>query len=252
MTRLARVVVPGEPHHVTQRGNRRERVFFGDDDCRAYLDLISQAAQRAGTAIWSYCLMPNHVHFVMVPTTEDGLRATFAEAHRRYTARVHAREKWTGHLWQGRFSSTAMDGPHLMEAVRYVELNPVRAGLVAFAGDWPWSSARAQPGGPRRRGWGRGRADAGDGRRFRPVPGAAAKPWRHRGHPSLANHRPTGRRRGSGWTLWRPGNARAPIWPPQARSQTGNAFLRRPRRAIPYSVTVISWGSPPDVLVSPP
>jgi putative transposase len=143
VARLARVVVPGEPHHVTQRGNRRERVFFGDDDYRAYLGLISNAARAAGTAIWAYCLMPNHVHFVMVPSDEDGLRATFAEAHRRYTARIHARERWSGHLWQGRFSSTAMDGQHLVEAVRYVELNPVRAGLVGAARDWPWSSARA-------------------------------------------------------------------------------------------------------------
>ncbi len=143
MARLARVVVPGEAHHVTQRGNRRETVFFGDDDYRAYLGLIAAAAKRAGAAVWSYCLMPNHVHFIIVPEHEDALRATFAEAHRRYTARIHAREQWTGHLWQGRFSSTAMDGPHLMAAARYVALNPVRAGLVAHAADWPWSSARA-------------------------------------------------------------------------------------------------------------
>jgi putative transposase len=143
MARLARVVVPGEAHHVTQRGNRRETVFFGEDDYRAYLGLIAGAAQSAGAAIWSYCLMPNHVHFIIVPEHEDALRATFAEAHRRYTARIHAREQWTGHLWQGRFSSTAMDGPHLMAAARYVALNPVRAGLVSHAADWPWSSARA-------------------------------------------------------------------------------------------------------------
>jgi putative transposase len=143
MARLARVVVPGLPHHVTQRGNRREPVFFGDDDYRAYLELIAGAAQRAGATIWAYCLMPNHVHFIMVPADSDGLRATFAEAHRRYTARIHAREHWSGHLWQGRFSSTAMDERHLMAAARYVPMNPVRAGLVARAADWPWSSVRA-------------------------------------------------------------------------------------------------------------
>ncbi len=137
MARLARVVVPGEAHHVTQRGNRREAVVFGDDDYRAYLALISGAAQRAGAAIWSYCLMPNHVHFIIVPEHEDALRATFAEAHRRYTARIHAREAWTGHLWQGRFSSTAMDGPHLMAAARYVARNPVRAGPVSQAAECP-------------------------------------------------------------------------------------------------------------------
>ena len=143
MARLARVVVPGVPHHVTQRGNRRERVFFDDDDCRAYLELISAAAKRSGTAIWSYCLMPNHVHFLMVPSEPDGLRKTFAEAHRRYTGRINARFKWTGHLWQGRFSSTPMDGRHTIAAIRYVAMNPVRAKLAERAGDWPCSSVRA-------------------------------------------------------------------------------------------------------------
>ena len=143
MARLARVVIPDLPHHITQRGNRRGDVFFNDDDYRAYLDLIAGAARRAGTRIVSYVLMPNHVHFLMIPAHEDGLRATFAEAHRRYTARVHARERWTGHLWQGRFSSTAMDGRHFLAAVPYVALNPVRAGLTERAADWPWSSTRA-------------------------------------------------------------------------------------------------------------
>jgi len=143
MARLARVVIPGLPHHVTQRGNRRETVFFDDDDYRAYLDLIASAAAKADTAIRAYCLMPNHVHFIMAPADADGLRRTFAEAHRRYAARIHARLKVTGHLWQGRFSSTAMDERHLLAAARYVPMNPVRAGLVARAADWLWSSARA-------------------------------------------------------------------------------------------------------------
>jgi len=143
MARLARVVIPGLPHHVTQRGDRGERVFFQDDDYRAYLQLISAAAQSSGAAIWAYCLMPNHLHLIMVPADPDGLRRSFAETHRRYTARIHAREHWTGHLWQGRFSSTAMDERHLMAAARYAPMNPVRAGLVAKAQDWPWSSARA-------------------------------------------------------------------------------------------------------------
>lgn len=143
MARLARVVVPGHPHYVTQRGNHREAVFFGDDDYRAYLDLISRAAQASGTEVWAYCLMPNHVHFIMTPSHVDGLRATFAEAHRRYSARIHARLKLTGHLWQGRFNSTAMDERHLMAAARYVAMNPVVAGMTARAGDWPWSSAGA-------------------------------------------------------------------------------------------------------------
>jgi putative transposase len=143
MARLARVVVPDLPHHVTQRGNRREPVFFEEGDYRFYLDLIAEAARRSKTVIASYCLMPNHVHFLMVPSHGDGLRQTFAEAHRRYSGAINARHQWTGHLWQGRFSSTAMDGRHFLAAIAYVALNPVRAGLVARAADWPWSSTRA-------------------------------------------------------------------------------------------------------------
>ncbi len=143
MARLARLVVPGLPHHVTQRGNRRERVFFEDDDYRAYLALISAAARKSGTEIWAYCLMPNHVHFIMTPSVEDGLRQTFAEAHRRYTGRINARFQQTGHLWQGRFSSVVIDERHLFAAARYVPMNPVRAGLTARAADWPWSSVHA-------------------------------------------------------------------------------------------------------------
>ena len=143
MARLARVVVPGIPHHVTQRGNRRERTFFEDADYKLYLDLLAESSARARTEVWCYCLMPNHVHLVLVPSDEDGLRATLGDLHRRYTGFVNARARTTGHLWQGRYGSVAMDEAHLVAAVRYVTLNPVRAGLVGRAGDWAWSSARA-------------------------------------------------------------------------------------------------------------
>jgi putative transposase len=143
MARLARVVVPGVPHHVTQRGNRREPVFFSEDDYRLYRRLIAAAARRAGAEVWAYCLMPNHVHLIVVPRDADGLRATVAEAHRRYTGAINARFGWTGHLFQGRFGAVAMDEEHLLAAARYVALNPVAAGLVRRAEDWPWSSARA-------------------------------------------------------------------------------------------------------------
>ena len=143
MARLARVVVPGLPHHVTQRGNHREAVFFGAADYRAYLALVASAAKASGTEVWAYCLMPNHVHFIMTPSHPDGLRATFAEAHRRYSARIHARLKLTGHLWQGRFSSTPMDERHLIAAARYIAMNPVVDGLVKRARDWKWASTRA-------------------------------------------------------------------------------------------------------------
>jgi putative transposase len=144
MARIARVVVPGLPHHVTQRGNRREPVFFEAADYRLYRRLVAAAARRAGTAVWAYCLMPNHVHLIVTPADADGLRATFAEAHRRYTGAINARFRWTGHLFQGRFGAVVMDEPHLLAAARYIALNPVVAGLVRRAEDWPWSSTRAQ------------------------------------------------------------------------------------------------------------
>ena len=133
----------GAAHHVTQRGNRRQQVFFGDEDYRAYRALLADGCASARISVWGYCLMPNHVHLMLGPSSADGLRAALAEAHRRYTRRVNFREGWRGYLWQGRFGSAAMDEAHLMAAARYVELNPVRAGLTAKAEDWPWSSARA-------------------------------------------------------------------------------------------------------------
>src|SRR3972149_902391 len=104
---------------------------------------MGQWCKERGVAVWAYCLMPNHVHLIAVPKSEDGPRRAIGEAHRRYTRRVNFREQWRGHLWQGRFASFVMDEPYLLAAARYVELNPVRAQLVAHGGDWPWSSARA-------------------------------------------------------------------------------------------------------------
>ena len=143
MARLARLVIPGLPHHVTQRGNRRQQTFFNDGDYAAYLELMAEWCREEGVEIWSYCLMPNHVHLIAVPKTEDGLRRAIGEAHRRYTRRINFREKWRGYLWQGRFASFIMDEPYLLAAARYVELNPVRAKLVDHARQWPWSSAKA-------------------------------------------------------------------------------------------------------------
>ena len=143
MARLPRLVLPGIPYHVTQRGNRRAQTFFEDADYALYLDLLAQAAERAEAEIWCYCLMPNHVHIIIVPSDQDGLRRTFADTHRRYTGYVNARNRWTGHLWQGRFGAVAMDETHLAAAVRYVSLNPVRAKLVERPQDWRWSSVTA-------------------------------------------------------------------------------------------------------------
>ena len=143
MARLARLVVPSFPHHITQRGNRRLPTFFDDDDYTLYKYLLSKAAGKAGSEIWCYCLMPNHVHIIIVPSHDDGLRGTFADAHRRYTGYINARMRATGHLWQGRFGSVVVNEEHLANAVRYVSLNPVRARLVDRAKDWNWSSVNA-------------------------------------------------------------------------------------------------------------
>ena len=118
MARLARIVAPGLPHHITQRGNRRQKTFFHDDDYQQYLNLMREWCERHSVEIWAYCLMPNHVHLVAVPETEDGLAKAIGEAHRRYTRYVNFRKGWTGYLWQGRFASFPMDEAGGMAACR--------------------------------------------------------------------------------------------------------------------------------------
>jgi len=143
MARLARVVVPGYPHHVIQRGNRRQPTFFCDGDYEIYLDLMAQWCGAWDVEVWAYCLMPNHVHLIVVPESEEGLCRAIGEAHRRYTRHVNFREGWRGHLWQGRFASFVMEEVYLRAAVRYVEMNPVRARLVREPGRYRWSSVKA-------------------------------------------------------------------------------------------------------------
>jgi len=141
MPRMARIVIPDVPHHVTQRGNRREDVFFDDEDRRRYLLLLLEYSQKHALDVWAYCLMTNHVHFVAVPRERDSLAATFKPVDMRYSQHVNRRLHTTGHLWQGRFYSCPLDDEHLWEAVRYVERNRVRAGMVKRAKQYPWSSA---------------------------------------------------------------------------------------------------------------
>ena len=143
MPRAARIVYPGVPHHITQRGNRRQRVFFSDEDRALYLRLLSKWSEKAGMVIWAYCLMDNHVHQVTVPEREDSLAVALSETHKAYTRIINGREGWRGFLWQGRFSSYPMDMPYLYRAIRYDELNPVRAKIAESAADYVWSSARA-------------------------------------------------------------------------------------------------------------
>jgi putative transposase len=143
MARQARVVIPGTPHHVTQRGNRRQQTFFHDADYRAYLSIASETFREAGVEVWAYCLMPNHIHLIATPPRPEALAEAVGATHLRYTRQVNLRERWTGYLWQGRFSSFPMDEAYLRACARYVGLNPVRAGLTRRAIDWPWSSVRS-------------------------------------------------------------------------------------------------------------
>jgi putative transposase len=140
---MPRLVAPDYLHHITQRGNPRLQTFFGEDDYLRYIALVAESARQTETEIWAYCLMPNHVHLVTVPRTEDGLRATLGEAHRHYTRHINFRRGWREHLWQKRFHSFPMDENYLFATVRYVERNPVAARLRQLPGEWPCSSACA-------------------------------------------------------------------------------------------------------------
>jgi putative transposase len=140
MPRFARLVVPGYPHHVTQRGSRRQLTFFDEADYRAYVDLLADQLPRAEADVLAYCLMPNHVHLILVPHNKNSLATLLRRTHARYARRINLMHDWQGHLWQERFHSFVMDDAHLLAAGRYVELNPVRAGLCNRADEWPWSS----------------------------------------------------------------------------------------------------------------
>ncbi len=143
MPRLPRTVFAGLAHHVTQRGNRREPIFFADDDRIAYLSWLEEYADKHQVEVLTYCLMSNHVQLVVVPTTDDGLQLVLKPLHMRYAQRINRQMGWSGHLWQGRFFSSPLDDAYLWTAIRYVECNPVRAGMVQRAEDYRWSSAAA-------------------------------------------------------------------------------------------------------------
>ncbi len=143
MARLPRLIVPGCPHHVTQRGNHRQTVFFSDGDRRMYLTILRDHCRSHQVQIIAWCLMQNHVHFVVIPHRGDSLAVVFGRTHNEYARWLHVRLRQVGHLWQNRFYSCPLEEPHLWEAVRYVELNPVGAGLAGQAWEWPWSSAMA-------------------------------------------------------------------------------------------------------------
>jgi putative transposase len=146
MPRHSRIVIPKIPHHITQRGNYRQNVFEHDEDYVQYCTWMNQYSQKYGVDILAYCLMINHIHFVVVPHDEESLARVFNTIHMRYAQHVHRRRGARGHLWQGRFFSCFMDSDHLCHAIRYVERNPVRAGMATVAWDYRWSSAGVHAG----------------------------------------------------------------------------------------------------------
>ncbi|MFO0985227.1 MAG: transposase [Planctomycetota bacterium] len=144
MSRTKRIVCPGHFHHITQRGNNRQAIFLIDDDYALYLEWLRLRAAAAGVRIHAWCLMTNHVHVLATPMWEDSLADLFGPLHARFAQYIHRREGRVGHLFQARFYSCAADGDRAFDAVRYIELNPVRAGMVAHAVDYPHSSTRAR------------------------------------------------------------------------------------------------------------
>ncbi len=147
MPRLSRVVLPGCWHHVTQRGNHRQTVFLHDAQREFYLRLLAAYTRKFHVGIGGYCLMGNHVHLLAIPSDPQGLARALGRTHNDYARWLHVQQGLVGHLWQNRFFSCPLDDAGRWEALRYIELNPVRAGLVGEAASWPWSSAAAHQAG---------------------------------------------------------------------------------------------------------
>ncbi len=143
MARFKRIVAINRPHHITNRGNRRQTIFFSDEDRKFYVGLLHKYGNQFGLKFWAYCLMPNHIHLVAVPEKPDSMALAIREAHRKYSMYINLRMKWQGTLWQQRYYSSPLEDAHLYRALRYVENNPVRAGMVKKAELYPWSSAPA-------------------------------------------------------------------------------------------------------------
>lgn len=140
---MKRTIIPGLPHHAIQRGLHGRKTFFTNEDYRVYLEIMSDCTRRHGLEIWSYCLMPDHVHFIAIPKEETSLSNCFRAAHSRYTKYIHSRTGSSGQFWQGRYASHLLDEQYLIACARYIEINPVKREYVAQPEDWKWSSARA-------------------------------------------------------------------------------------------------------------
>lgn len=141
MPRLPRAVIAGVPHHITQRGNRRDDVFFSEENRKLYLIWLKEYSNKHKVDILAYCLMTNHIHLVVVPAKEDGVERVLRPLHMRYAQRINREKGWKGHLWQGRYFSSPLDDEYLWAGIRYVESNPVRVKMAGRAENYRWSSA---------------------------------------------------------------------------------------------------------------
>ena len=146
MPRTARIVIPRIPHHVTQRGNNRQAVFFVDDDRRAYLGILAEETVAANVTILGFCLLTNHTHLIATPYRANALARAIGRVHFRYAQYINRLHNRSGHLWQNRFFSCPLGWHHFLRAMRYVERNPVRASISALAWEYPWSSAAVHVG----------------------------------------------------------------------------------------------------------
>ena len=141
MPRTERIVIPNVPYHVTQRGNHQIDVFYNPEDRAKYLEFLQLYTSRFELNILAYCLMTNHIHLVAIPRKPTSLSRTMQVTSVRHTKRINRTRGWSGNLWQQRYFSCALDNTHLYNAIKYVEQNPIRAGIVGRAEDYLWSSA---------------------------------------------------------------------------------------------------------------
>jgi putative transposase len=143
MARLPRYVIPGQPQHIIQRGNNRQVIFAADGDFQFFRDCLVEAAGRFGLAIHAYVWMTNHIHLLATPAYEDSISKTFQSAGRKYVQYFNFTYKRSGTLWEGRYRATVIDTErYLLELMRYIDMNPVRAGMVVHPREYPWSSHR--------------------------------------------------------------------------------------------------------------
>ncbi len=146
MPRAARIVIPDFPHHITHRGNNKQPVFFSRDNYYEYLNFLRRQCELSDVQIIGYCLMTNHIHLILIPSRVDSLSSAVGKAHANYTQFINRTQDSSGHLWAGRFHSCPLADDHLLTAMRYIERNPVRAGIVDYPWSYVYSSANAHIG----------------------------------------------------------------------------------------------------------